>query len=181
MRVFTKLLRPVGSCDTKKGNKTADLFQQHPDPGTGGIVTVERPGRGGRGGRCHLGFIINLKKSVSKPTPVINFLGFTVDTREDALAPSIGEDVEYHKSMLTLIMCASFLGEDPRSCVNLTHDLGSSPRKLAHIISLLTSTLPAVLPAPLHYKALQRTRNIALRKSQTTTDLASCSQKHSRT
>ena len=48
MRVFTKLLRPVGSCDAKKGNKTADLFQQHPDPGTGGIVTVERPGRGGR-------------------------------------------------------------------------------------------------------------------------------------
>ena len=110
----------------------------------------------------HLGFIINLKKSVSKPTPVINFLGFTVDTREDAPAPSIGEDVEYHKSMLT-------------------HYLGSSPRKLAHIISLLTSTLPAVFPVPLHYKALQRTRNIALRKSQTTTDLASCSQKHSRT
>ena len=34
------------------------------------------------------------------------------------------------------------------------------------MIGLLTATIPAVLPAPLHYRALQRARNQALRESQ---------------
>ena len=38
-------------------------------------------------------------------------------------------------------------------------------RRLAHLIGLLTSTIPAVLPAPLHYRALQRLKGKALRNS----------------
>ena len=50
----------------------------------------------------------------------------------------------------------------------LLTDLAKNPkhRRLAHLIGLLTTTIPAVLPAPLHYRALQRLKEKALRNSR---------------
>ena len=39
-------------------------------------------------------------------------------------------------------------------------------RRLAHLIGLLTSLIPAVLPEPLHYRALQRLKGKAIRNSR---------------
>ena len=83
-----------------------------------------------------------MKKSVFDPSPVLDFLGFTVDTRRMTLSLP-REKVE-------------------KACRHMRNQSWTSPRKLAHLIGLLMSTLPAVLPAPLHYRALQRTSNLAL-------------------
>ena len=48
----------------------------------------------------------------------------------------------------------------------MRHQEWVTPRQLAHLIGLLTSTNPAVAPAPLHYRALQRLRNKALKNNQ---------------
>ena len=48
----------------------------------------------------------------------------------------------------------------------MRHQEWVTPRQLAQLIGLLTSTNPAVAPAPLHYRALQRLRNKALKNNQ---------------
>ena len=92
-----------------------------------------------------LGFVINLKKSIFEPSTVIDFLGFRVDSnRMELLLPKEKED------------------KVRKACRHMLNQEMASPRNLAHLIGLLTSTLPAITPAPLHYRALQRTRNTAL-------------------
>lgn len=96
-----------------------------------------------------LGFTINLKKSVFNPSPLIDFLEFTIDTN----------------SMLLLLSPEKVLKTE-KACRHMLNLERSSPRRLAHLICLLTAAIPAVLPAPLHYRALQRARNQALRETQ---------------
>ena len=94
-----------------------------------------------------LGFTINSKKSIFEPSQILDFLGFTVDTRRMIL--QLLEEVQ----------------KATKSCRHMLNQSWTSPRNLAHLIGLLTSVQPAVLPAPLHYRALQRSRNRALRNS----------------
>ena len=56
-------------------------------------------------------------------------------------------------------------GED-QECKSVRAQGHITVRSLAHLIGLLTSTIPAVLPAPLHYRALQRLKGKALRNSR---------------
>ena len=44
--------------------------------------------------------------------------------------------------------------------------IGNSCSKVDKLIGLLTSTIPAVLPAPLHYRAMQRLKGKAIRNSR---------------
>lgn len=53
-------------------------------------------------------------------------------------------------------------GESDQDSEDVQTHTQPTPRELAHLIGLLTSTIPAITPAPLHYRALQWTRNMAL-------------------
>ena len=69
--------------------------------------------------------------------PVIDFLGFTVDARK-----------------MLLLLPKEKMAKTIKACSHLLNQERTTPRKLAHLIGMLTSTLPAVLPALLHYRAL---------------------------
>ena len=96
-----------------------------------------------------LGFLLNKKKCVWTPTQRKEFLGFEVDsnTMHLYLPPKKVEKIR-------------------KECKSVRAQGHLTVRRLAHLIGLLTSTIPAVLPAPLHYRALQRLKGKALRNSR---------------
>ena len=53
-----------------------------------------------------------------------------------------------------------------KECHHLLNKPCASGRVLAHLIDLITSTTPVILPAQLHYRGLQRLQNKALSQSQ---------------
>ena len=92
-----------------------------------------------------LGFVLNLKKCETEPTQLIEFLGFTVNSES-----------------MTLSLPDSKVSKIRKECHYLLNQAEVSARQLAKLIGLLTSTLPAIEQAPLHYRALQRSKNQAL-------------------
>ncbi|XP_044128751.1 uncharacterized protein LOC122922247 [Bufo gargarizans] len=93
-----------------------------------------------------LGFLLNLGKSCLTPSRRMEFLGFTVD--------SVAESLSLPAEKLRTIR------------KELRHALSTpslSLRHLARIIGLLASSIQAVFPAPLHYRALQRLKIAHLR------------------
>ena len=86
----------------------------------------------------HLGFVINWKKSVLHPAQSMEYLGFVISSIEMKLFLPPGK--------------MSQLVED---CKDLILEKSASVRTLSQIIGKLTSTMQAVLPAPLHYRHLQ--------------------------
>ncbi|XP_044148680.1 uncharacterized protein LOC122937730 isoform X2 [Bufo gargarizans] len=93
-----------------------------------------------------LGFLLNLEKSCLTPSRRMEFLGFTVD--------SVAESLSLPAEKLRTIR------------KELRHALSTpslSLRHLARIIGLLASSIQAVFPAPLHYRALQRLKIAHLR------------------
>ena len=93
-----------------------------------------------------LGFVINMKKSVTHPEQVMKFLGFVLDSNR----MSISLPNQKLKS----------LQRAPRK---LKHQ-GSGPvRQLAQVLGMMVAAHPAILPAPLHFRYLERARVRALR------------------
>ena len=95
-----------------------------------------------------LGFRLNTSKCEWEPTQLIEFLGFLVDSLPMKL--SLPESKVYHVQK----ECRSILGKRM-----------ATPRQLARLIGMLTASIPAVMQAPLHYRALQRLRNRSLKNS----------------
>ena len=93
----------------------------------------------------HLGFLINWKKSVMIPSQKLEYLGFLVDSKKMSL--SLPED----KIVKIQLECQLLLEQDIVSA-----------RCLSKLIGRLTSTVLAILPAPLHYRQLQMLRSKAL-------------------
>ena len=89
-----------------------------------------------------LGFKLNHRKCVWKPAQVIEFLGFLINS--ETMTIHLPED-KVQKVM--------------KECRLLINKKSVTARELAHLIGLLTSTIPAVSVAPLHYRALQRLRH----------------------
>ena len=91
-----------------------------------------------------LGFRLNISKCEWEPTQLIEFLGFLVDSlaMKLSLPESRVHQIQEHfgKRMTT-------------------------PRQLARLTGMLTASIPAVLQAPLHYRALERLRNRSLRNN----------------
>ena len=146
-RVFTKLLRPVAARMRRKGIRLL-IYLDDILVMARGEVTLRRHLAEVVETLSGLGFVINLKKSLFNPTQDIDFLGFRVDSRTMMLTlPQ--EKVEKIK----------------KECQHTLNQNSMSARKLAHLIGLLTSTSPAINPAPLHYRALQRNKNVALRNT----------------
>ena len=96
-----------------------------------------------------LGFILNTKKCVLEPCQLIEFLGFLIDSR-----------------MMKLLLPQEKINKIKKECQAMLRKAHSSARHLAHLIRLLTVSNPAYLPAPLHYRGLQRLKHKALSKFQ---------------
>ena len=141
-RVFTKVLKPVVAYLREKGIRliihiddilimaqSRELAQTH------SLVTLDLLEM--------LGFLINYPKCILYPTQVIEFLGFVVNSREMKLyLPQEG--------MMAFATEATTILNSPRQV---------SARQLARTIGLLSATIPAILPAPLHYHNLHQIKN----------------------
>ena len=89
-----------------------------------------------------LGFILSEKKCVFNPMQVIKFLGFMVDSLQ-----------------MKIFLPSKKVRDLVKQCSKLLRQRTVSAHKLAHLIGKMTATIPAVLPAALHYRALQRLKN----------------------
>ena len=96
-----------------------------------------------------LGFVVNTKKSMTDPTQSLEFLGFVLDSKR----MRISLPTEKLKSIRKL---AEGICQRPYCSV----------RQMAQLIGMMVAAHPAVLPAPLHYRCLERARIQALRHSQ---------------
>ncbi|XP_044141804.1 uncharacterized protein LOC122931813 [Bufo gargarizans] len=94
-----------------------------------------------------LGFLLNQEKSCLTPAREMEFLGFLVDSTAGTLS-------------LPPTKVRSIRRELCRARSSSQIPL----RQLARIIGLLASSIQAVFPAPLHYRALQRLKIFHLRK-----------------
>ena len=88
-----------------------------------------------------LGFAINWKKSFLIPTRNLDFLGFTVDTVK-----------------MTLSLPTDKVDKIIKKCRKLLSARTVKVRELAEMVGLLTSSVKAILPAPLHYRHMQMTQ-----------------------
>ena len=86
----------------------------------------------------HLGFVINWKKSVLHPAQSMEYLGFVISSLE-----------------MKLFLPPGKMSQLVQDCKDLILEKSASVRTLSQIIGKLTSTMQAVLPAPLHYRHLQ--------------------------
>ena len=98
---------------------------------------------------CALGFIINMKKSVFNPAQVMELLGFSLDT-----------------SAMTISLPKQKLSVIQRTASQLLQQTRVSARELSQLLGMLVAAYPAVLPAPLHYRAVDRAKRRALQRQE---------------
>ena len=96
----------------------------------------------------NLGFLINYAKSELEPSQIMRFLGFVVNT-----------------ITMQLLLPKEKVAQTVKEAQTLLRTNKATARQLAHLIGLFTSTLPAILPAPLHYRGLQDLKHAILRRS----------------
>ena len=87
----------------------------------------------------HLGFVINLKKSVLKPSQQMEFLGLKIDTHTMTLA------LTEEKMKKVILKCQNLLSHPQTTVLELTK-----------LVGLMSSTVQAVLPARLQLRYLQQ-------------------------
>lgn len=92
-----------------------------------------------------LGFLVSYNKSTLVHTQKIEFLGFLVD--------SASMEISLPQEKILKII------DEAR---NLLASETVSARQLARMVGMLSSSIPAVIPAPLHYCSLQLTKNQAV-------------------
>ena len=92
---------------------------------------------------------------------VLEFMGFLVNYEKSVLIPS--QKIFGIPSEFSRHVHSNITGENSK---NLTQSLLLSPtpsaREIARVVGILSSCIPAVMPAPLHYRALQATKNLAI-------------------
>ena len=96
-----------------------------------------------------LGFIVNYKKSHLVPTQEIEFLGLLVNSKN-----------------LTLILPGEKLRKIRKRCKQLLEISDLSIQELSKFLGLLTSSIQAIFPAPLHFRNLQRLKIHAMTAHQ---------------
>ena len=95
----------------------------------------------------HLGFVINLKKSVLHPVKQIELLGLVIDTEK-----------------MTLTLSEKKLKYVSQRCQEIFAQPKISVLNLAKFIGLLSSTVKATLPARTQFRYLQQEQILALQK-----------------
>ena len=101
-----------------------------------------------------LEFLINHEKSVLQPFQKLTFLCFLLDSVNMKVFLTAEKKRENNFGMPTTS------GEN---CISI--------RKVAHVIGLLVSSLPAVQYGPLHYRSLEIDKNTALQQIMATMKL----------
>jgi hypothetical protein len=96
-----------------------------------------------------LGFLVNYKKSQLVPSQQLEFLGLLIDSRG-----------------LTLQLPGEKLRKIRKRCQKLQDQAEVSIRELSKFLGLLTSSIQAIFPAPLHFRNLQRLKNQAMASHQ---------------
>ncbi|KAM4702972.1 uncharacterized protein WCC33_011531 [Rhinophrynus dorsalis] len=105
-----------------------------------------------------LGFLINWEKSELIPSQRIQFLGFIVDSLQASLSLPGSKIRMIRKEIRSILRLEQF-----------------SLRKLARVVGLLSASIQAIFPGPLHYRALQRLKTLHLRRSLGYTDIITLS------
>ena len=147
-RVFTKLLKPVLARLRQQGIRLIMylddmlVMAQYKEELEGHLSQITSLLE-------DLGFVVNREKSQLIPTQIIQYLGFRVDSKE--------MKVRLSEEKATQIMS---------SCTRAREKGSISVRDLARLIGKMTATLPAIFPAPLWYRELQRLKNQALQRTQ---------------
>ncbi|XP_078506464.1 LOW QUALITY PROTEIN: uncharacterized protein LOC144765813 [Lissotriton helveticus] len=106
----------------------------------------------------NLGFIINAQKSDLVPQQSMIFLGFRIDTRD-----------------ATLNLPSQKISKIKKEIRKVLRQDRISLRQLARIVGLLSSSIQAIYPGPLHYRTLQRLKASHLRRGLTYSELISLS------
>ncbi|KAM4705063.1 LOW QUALITY PROTEIN: uncharacterized protein WCC33_009911 [Rhinophrynus dorsalis] len=101
-----------------------------------------------------LGFLINWKKSHLTPTRQLEFLGFVVDSDQASLRLPGSKVRAIQKEIRSVLR---------KERISL--------RVLARIVGLLSASIQAIFPGPLHYRALQRLKALHLRRGLAYADL----------
>lgn len=107
----------------------------------------------------HLGFVINERKSLLSPTRQITFLGFTIDSVGRTLSLPPKKILKIRREIKRTLA---------RSSISL--------RQVARVVGLLSSSIQAIFPGPLHYRALQRLKATHLRRGLQYSDQVSLTQ-----
>ena len=144
-RLFTKLLKPVFSKLRKDGHTVVGYLDDTIIIGRDVESTVNAT-RATTSLLTRLGFIVHPDKSVLNPTRKLQFLGFELDT------------VKMIKQLPTTKM-----QDIVQECKDLLSTNNPTIRRVAMVIGKLIATFPAVQFGPLHYRALEEVKIMALR------------------
>ena len=96
-----------------------------------------------------LGFVVNYPKSLLIPSQEIEFLGYIVNSLN-----------------LSLSLPKDKIKKVRQSCQKLLDNPVIIVRKLAKFLGLLSASIQAVFPAPLHYRYLQHAKNSVLKQQK---------------
>ena len=136
-RKFTKLLKPLCGLLTFLGIRFVtyidDMLVMHQDR-----ETLLKQASWICQAFMYLGFIINVKKSVTTPSHRVKFLGFILDSTQQTISLSEEKVQKLQKMSQAYI-------RKPKC----------TKRSLAQVIGNLQACAPAIIPAPLHYRSLQ--------------------------
>ena len=143
---FTKLMRPVVTLLRSLGIRVILYLDDM-------LIMAETPDKV----RKHLatalellvclGFVINMEKSSLTPKRSLEFLGFLLNTWQ-----------------MTISLPGTKLRALQKLCRQMARQEVTSLRELARILGTMVAAHPAVLPAPLHYRCLERAKSQALRR-----------------
>ena len=101
-----------------------------------------------------LGFIVNMEKSIGSPSQQIEFLGFKVDSRKMTIA--------LPTQKLVSLRCQARHMRAARQ---------TTVREISQMLGSMVAAHPAILPAPLHYRQLERTKSFYLRQGWSFDDM----------
>ena len=135
--VFTQLLKPVAAYLRKRGVRLILYLDDMLIIGSS-VQETRRFTQMAKNLLMSLGFTIHTEKSISVPTKVINFLGFTIDSNTMLIS------LPAEKTKKTVTLCRHMLTTKQVSI-----------RTLAQLLGVLESHRAAVWRAPLHFRQLQ--------------------------
>ena len=143
-RTFTKVLKPVLAALRAKGIRLVAYLDDILNIGKD-KECAEEAFQTTRSYLQALGFVVNLEKSQSQAAQEIEVLGFIINSRE-----------------MTFRIPTARVKQIKNDTKRILQKEQVTVRELAHIVGVLASTRLAVLPAPLHYRALQGQKNEGL-------------------
>ena len=147
-RVFTKLLKPVMALLRQRGIRSM-IFLDDILLMAGSEQSLECQSQEVLSLLRLLGFRINWIKSQLLPTHKLVYLGFTINT-----------------ILMTLTLPEERLQKILKGCQSALHKNRVSVRDLSRLIGMMSATMLAVLPAPLHYRELQKLKIRAQKMTQ---------------